>query len=247
MPTFMFLTFKMQSARSIDFGLPLILAACIQTLPVAASAVDFGDKTFALSFFDSVRMDLPGDALIKKSENFFVQVVAEKSIIEKFSAKVSNSVVQIGAAKNFKTSHPIRITVGLPKLRSIDLAGSANVVASAPMHFDSSSIVLSSAGDIKLTDVSVRHMVVRMSGSGSILAAGNAEHVKINITGSGDIDFLSLKSKKLDFDVDGSGDLKLNVSELMNANVSGVATVVLRGRATVKENVSGVLSFDRDY
>ncbi len=68
---------------------------------------------------------------------------------------------------------------------------------------------------------------------------GKADEQEINILGSGTYQAQNLRSKESTIDVAGAGSAVVNVSEELDAEISGVGSVEYIGDPTVKQDVNG--------
>jgi hypothetical protein len=152
--------------------------------------------------------------------------------------------------------------IGESKIRSNDL--SLNVSGSGSLSLDVEvtgdvKANVSGSGDVDLkghfksfeSDVSGSGKVVLsaridntadfgISGSGKIEARGEADVVKAHISGSGKVLAADLQTNRCEIRISGSGDVEINVTNELDANISGSGSVSYRGNPKkVNSHASG--------
>lgn len=108
-----------------------------------------------------------------------------------------------------------------------DVSGSGNVDLKG--HFANFESEVSGSGQV-VVDATIDNAAdFDISGSGKIEAGGVADQVKVRISGSGKVLAADLKTRRADVRIAGSGDVQLQVSEELDANISGSGSVSYRG------------------
>lgn len=109
----------------------------------------------------------------------------------------------------------------------------ANVSGSGDMvlkgHFESFESDVSGSGKVVLDAMIENEADFGISGSGKIEAQGQANAVKANISGSGKVLAADLKTERCEVRISGSGNVEINVTEELDANISGSGSVSYRG------------------
>ena len=84
-----------------------------------------------------------------------------------------------------------------------------------------------------------------VAGSGEITAAGRIADVTISISGSGTCNAAGLKAKRAKVAVRGSGEVTVNASDELDAQVSGSGTILYVGSPKLTSNISGSGSIEQ--
>lgn len=109
----------------------------------------------------------------------------------------------------------------------------ANVSGSGDMdvkgHFESFEGDVSGSGKIVLDARIDEAADFSISGSGEVKASGEADAVKAHISGSGKVLAANLQTQRCEVRISGSGDVEINVTEELDANISGSGSVSYRG------------------
>lgn len=100
-----------------------------------------------------------------------------------------------------------RVTVTVPVLEALDLAGSGNVRiagAEAPREVR---LGLEGSGNLSWTGKAGK-LRLELSGSGDVRLAGATDRLEVAITGSGDVDSGALRARDAALSIAGSGDIR---------------------------------------
>lgn len=177
-----------------------------------------------------------GKLTIKMDENLFEYLVTE----------VEGDKLKIKWKKgtNVYSKSKLLITVPFEDISSVSLAGSGDVYSEDVIKADDFKSALAGSGDLKLK-VDANHVKSSIAGSGDIYLQGNTRSVKTSIAGSGDIHAYELLAKEAEVSIAGSGGVKISVSDMLKARISGSGNVYYKGnpaKQDVKVSGSGNVS-----
>ncbi len=96
-------------------------------------------------------------------------------------------------------------------------------------HFTSFESDISGSGKVILSATIDNSAEFGISGSGKIEASGKANFVKADISGSGKVLAADLTTNRCEVRISGSGDGEINVTDELDANISGSGSVSYRG------------------
>ena len=192
------------------------------------------DQVKVAGFFD---VDLvsgkEGVILLEGEGNLLphVKIEVEGNVLKIFTDKNSNI-----STSNGKT---IRITVPFEVISAVELVGSGDVVSQHTIKAESFTAKLTGSGDLKLA-VDAQSTAIILAGSGDIAITGTTESLMSKLSGSGDLTTTNLKAKIAQVTVAGSGDLTLFCSENLTARVTGSGSIKYKGNPEKRDtNVSG--------
>jgi Putative auto-transporter adhesin, head GIN domain len=101
-------------------------------------------------------------------------------------------------------------------------------------------VVLKAAGNLEAKDLNLKTLEITLEGAGNINLAGTVEEQTINLGGAGVFDCMNLKGKRATVNVSGAGNAVVQVSEVLQANISGAGNVEYVARPSrVEENITG--------
>ena len=174
-----------------------------------------------VSGFDEVELRGVGNLSINQTGSEFLMVEAQESVLPKIKTEVVNNRLIIGPEPNtsIQTTQPINYTLTVKDLNALKVSGS---------------------GDVQAQGISTDELAVTMSGTADVKISGEADSQEIDISGTGDYQAEGLESKEVKVDVGGTGSAIVNVSDELDAKVSGAGSVGYLGDPTVQQDVSGI-------
>ena len=173
-----------------------------------------------VSGFVEVELNGVGNLSIRQTGSESLTVEAEADVISTLATEVANDRLIIGPkpGTSIHTTEPINYRLTVKDLNSLKVSGSGNVDAEG---------------------ISTDELAVTISGAGNAKTSGRADSQIIDISGSGDYRAVALESKEAKIYVGGSGSAIVNVSDELDAEVSGSGYVEYIGEPTVNQEVSG--------
>ncbi len=131
------------------------------------------------------------------------------------------------------------IYVGVTQLSEILLEGASELYSSDTLKGNTLVVSCSGTGDINLL-LNCGSVFCNVSGASEVKLAGYTSELKASVSGTGDLYAQRLRTNKADVTISGTGDAKVNVSETLKGNVSGVGTLYYTGDAKdVDVGISG--------
>lgn len=199
-------------------------------------------KLLPQSNFDAVSIGGDWTADIRYSETFSVTVDADENLFPYLDIYVSNNTLHIGFKRGFVIdSDHCRAFITMPVLTQLTASGSLTAsISSFNSYGETMSIVISGSGDVTASDIAVRSLRLKISGSGSFSAAGEAVDMTAVISGSGDIKTTDLETANTEISISGSGSAKVWVTRLLTADISGTGSVRYKGDPVVVGKISGL-------
>ena len=149
-----------------------------------------------------------------------LSVTAEDNLLPLFTSTVQNGTLRLAFAKgsSFHGKRPTyKITVN--DLRALNIQGGAAIEAS---KLDSDRLSISVEG----------------AAGGNL--AGRVDNLVLSIRGAGVISAAGLKAKRGKVTVEGAGQVTVNASDELDAEVSGAGMIWYIGSPKLKSNVNGV-------
>ena len=173
------------------------------------------------SGFDEVELRGVGNLSIRQTGSESLSVEAEEDVLPKIRTEVEDGRLIVGPEPNatIHATEPINYELTVKDLSALEVSGAGNVDAEG---------------------ISTDELAVTISGTGDVKIAGRADSQQVDISGSGNYRAGALESKEAKVGVSGSGAALVNVSEALDAEVSGVGSVEYVGDPAVNERVSGV-------
>jgi hypothetical protein len=93
--------------------------------------------------------------------------------------------------------------------------------------------------DANLRGLNGSYFAVNISGSGAVRATGRVRRLKIEISGSGNVDMPELDADETRVEVSGSGNVRVGHTSKLDVEISGSGKVTYRGTPQVSQKISG--------
>lgn len=181
-------------------------------------------ETRALSDFEAVNFSSFGDLTIQPGERQNLVIEAEDDIVRHIRTEVRNGTLHIdfdqpGGRASLYPTRPIRLTLTVVHLGSVELSGAGNIV---------------------VNDVAADRLRAQLSGAGNLSASGMTDHLDVTVSGVGSFDGADLESESVEVNLSGVGGATVWATARLNATVSGVGSVTYFGQPVVTKTVSGL-------
>jgi hypothetical protein len=205
----------------------------------AAAPVGAAERRFALTGFDRVAVAGSDDVQITNG-NFSVVAEGAADDLDRLDIRVDGGVLKIRRKTNGWSGRgkDVRVTVALPALRGLTLAGSADVTADRAAA-DRFGLSISGSGGIRLADLDTKTADIELSGSGDMVVGGRCGALNVRVAGSGDANLGGLRCTNASISIAGSGDVSAHVAGDASIRVAGSGDVVIAGGARCTTKIAG--------
>lgn len=214
----------------------LLLSAALAAAPASAA-----ERRFDATGFDRVAVSGSDNVAVRRGEGFAVVANGEAADLDKLDIRVEKGTLLIGRKKgnwSWGNSKDVRISVTLPALHGLSLAGSADVQADKGGG-DVFDVRVAGSGQLLLASLDTRTANVSISGSGDVKLAGRCGALNVKIAGSGDADLAGLACTNTAISIAGSGDVAANASGQADVRIAGSGDVRITGGARCTRKVAG--------
>lgn len=203
-------------------------SACAQRKKVRGSGNVETEKR-DLSGFTGVKTGTSIDIYLTQGDKFEVVVEADDNLIEYIITDVDNGVLKVYFDRvNVREAKKKVVHVTMKEIDYISASSAGDVFGQTPVKADDLKIRTSSAGDVKL-EVYAKSLDLSTSSSGDITLSGEADYMKASTSSAGDIKAFELTVKEADVTASSAGDVKITVTERLNARASSAGDVQYRG------------------
>ncbi|MET0945237.1 MAG: head GIN domain-containing protein [Flavobacterium sp.] len=228
------------------------LASIMANAQSSSNRVDGNGKvvtqTRNTSDYDAIKVSGSFDVDLVAGKEGKITIKGEENILNLIVVEVEDNTLKIQVKKNTNIrssmGKKVQVTVPFEKISELSLSGSGDIQSKDAIKNDKFLARLSGSGNFNLA-VDSNNLELNLSGSGNVHLKGSADSFTTKLSGSGDIDASELKSKRVDVNVSGSGDSKVNCSESLTARVSGSGDIKYTGnpeKRDVKVSGSGNIS-----
>ncbi len=241
---------------SLRTALVVPLLALFGLLPLAGQAAGLvgSGKTATqvrnLAEFQAIHLSGSIDVQVRQGSAQSVTVQADDNLLEYLETMVENTAdgptldVRWKRGRSLSTRQPVKVTVVVPRLSALHLAGSGDLLVEA-FTTPALSLRLSGAGDARLNGVNAGELAVSIAGSGDVAGSGQAQRLKLSIAGSGDVRLAEMQADEVSVNIAGSGDAAVHAQKLLTVSIAGSGDVSYVGNASVTTSIVGSGSVNR--
>ncbi|MBI5540635.1 MAG: DUF2807 domain-containing protein [Bacteroidia bacterium] len=168
-----------------------------------------------------------------------VTIKAEENIIPYIETEIHGNslVIKNDHFRRLETHFPIKVYVSSPDLTNVILSGSGSITADS-INTQDLTIVLQGSGNIT-TESYTRLLKATITGSGDLYLSGHTSSGECNISGSGEISGYNIIQDTCFASISGSGSMKLQVIDYLNAEITGSGKIFYIGNPIVNTQISG--------
>ena len=198
------------------------LAACALAAALLAAGCDSADDDGAIrsearsvSSFDRIRVDGRTDVVIRPGAPMLTLRGQEREV-DRVETTVSDGTLAIDPEGD---DEPLEVTITVPRLRGVEIEG---------------------GGEIELVEVDSEVLELHLDGAGELTASGSVAALDATLGGAGELQLADLRARRATVRVEGVGGAEVNVSEELDATVTGVGAIEYHGDPIVRSDVPGL-------
>ena len=200
-------------------------------------------RDFNVADFHSINVSFPFEIVWTESDQTSVTVTAGQNVFNRLRVETRQGVLTVSDRNRFgsinigRNNRP-RLYISSPTLESVRVSGATSISSRDTITGNDFELRASGSTSANL-NLDVRNLNVNLSGSSNITLSGRADNTDFNASGSSSISAFNLHSVNAELRISGSGDADINVSDTINARLSGSSRVVYMGTPRVTQNTSG--------
>ena len=204
----------------------MVLIVCCASL-YAQQVTIYGSGTIieehrSVSNYNRLEMAAIGNVHITRDNQEGLRIKTDDNLLPYFKTEVVNGilVISIDPPVSLQPSQPVEINLSVKALQEIRHTGAANIDA---------------------PNLEAEQFSVALIGAGNVSISGVVDEQDITLQGTGDYRAGNLTSSKATIRIDGVGNAALQVSEVLNATISGIGNILYRGNPRqVNQSVTGM-------
>jgi len=212
---------------SFAFLLLSFLTSCINNCEEGSGPIV--RKSLELKSFSEIVLKNNVEVFLSQGDVQLVEVKGQENIIALLNTEVGGDSWEIELDKCISTKEALEVHITVPNLDYIELNGSGSIRSRNNFKSELLSVFLNGSGDMDL-DLQVKELETELNGSGDLQLKGATKQHDIILDGSGDINAEELNSDVVNIKVNGSGDVRVNVSYEINVDVNGSGDVYYKGQ-----------------
>jgi hypothetical protein len=212
--------------------------SCVGDFSVAGNG-DPEMETREVSSFNEIKSSGDYEVEVIPGDDYLVEVTAESNLLPFIVTDVDGNVLKIRnrGTHNLHNTRPMKVYVTAPRLKGVSLSGSG-FMETGSFPANNFEIVLSGSGKIE-TEIYSDGLDVQISGSGEVSVSGECNHSDMFISGSGKILSYGLEQQSCHATISGSGDIFVNVEDLIDVKISGSGNLYYMNMPDVHSGISG--------
>jgi hypothetical protein len=184
-----------------------------------------------------VALEGVGTLLIEQGETESLTIEAAPKVLRRIESEVRNGRLTIRPDRSFKTREPIIYHLSIMQLSGIELSGAGRVEV-AQLSTDQLRINGSGAGAVVLDRLTANTLDVTASGNVQAELSGTVDSQTVSVSDAASYAAGELDSRVASVTASGASQVTVNVTESLDARVSGAARVEYTGDPAVTEDVS---------
>lgn len=201
----------------------------------------FGSTTtneISLSDFTGIELNIDAQVYLTQGDQVEVLVKGQGNIIDELETRVRNDIWQIEFDDCVEDSDVLRIYITSPNLTFISNNSSGKIQSETILRMDELEIKNNGSGSTQLS-VEADLITTRNTGSGNLEIEGVAATFDVDVKGSGDVEAFDLLVKDGQVEIDGSGDVQVNVADFLEIMIDGSGDVYYKGEPDLKITTRG--------
>lgn len=171
----------------------------------------------------------PDTVTVREGQRLDIDVAGDADAVDALRFNLEDGSLGIMRADNAKAKGKARVTVTMPPVREVVLAGSGTI--EAPSLTGEAEVSIAGSGNVSVARIAAQNLDVNVMGSGTLATAGTAQRLDLNVAGSGTMAARSLKVERAEVNIAGSGSGEFASDGEVEANIAGSGDVIVYGRA----------------
>ena len=219
-------------------GIVVVCVSCNNLISIEGN----GDLvTSEKSFSEFKKITCGGSAEVRfyVSEAYRAVVTVDANLDEYVEISTKNNTLHIGTQKGYNCKFTkFLVDIYYPVLADVSISGSGSFEGVDKINTSTFAANVSGSGKIG-GSIECDSFSASVSGSGRITATGTCEDASITISGSGNFNGNEFEAKNAAVTLSGSGKAEINVTDKLNAKISGSGGLTYRGDPQIESTVSG--------
>jgi len=174
--------------------------------------------------FTSISTDGAFTIEVTCQKDVSLEVEGDDNVLEFVTSDVSGNILRIKNSKNYSTKEPVKFKISVPNLEGLSVNG---------------------AGHIEIKNLNNDKFEIDTNGAPTIVASGNTKVIDVGANGAGKIDVSKLHASRGVVDSRGVSRIDLDVTDQLDATVSGPSTVTYKGDPVVNKTIHGPGKIER--
>ncbi|WP_299461191.1 head GIN domain-containing protein [uncultured Microscilla sp.] len=233
---------KILSTNGIALFILLMLNACYHNefKCVKGSGAIVEEKKVFDEEIHTISSSLPANVYITQGDTQEVILKAQKNIhdIAAFYVDQGELVLKIAGDRCIRKTD-IEVFITIPTIKKVTLQSAGQIIGQNLWDSPNLEVILSGVGKIK-AEIKSNSVYTKTSGAGQIKLKGNTQIQQVTLSGVGNYEAFDLVSNKATIKLKGAGNCEVNVTQELNATISGSGNINYKGNPAIHRDISGV-------
>jgi hypothetical protein len=191
-----------------------------------------------LSEFKTIKLKGVGRVVLIQGRPHKINIETDDNIIPLIETEIQNEQLVISQGNYNLRPTKLNFNITVAHLDGISISGAGDVIGKSRFVSEDFAAKISGSGDMEL-ELEVANLDTAISGSGSMNLSGQTGRYDAEISGSGRIDAFDMQAKNVSLKISGSGDCRVNATEILHARISGSGDVFYKGHPRITSKISG--------
>jgi len=226
---------------SLIFALGLMVAKLFAE-PIAKPQENWGNdvtRTFPINDFKSIKLEGTYKVILEQGLQPGLQIKTDESNFKYIDVNSDSQTLSLAITKKHFDFDELILYITFKELENLVIEGGISLETKGYVDLKDFDVHVEGGACI---DMDIKANKVKFSGQGgvNIELNGIANEVDATISGAGYFDAIDLKSKKCEIKIEGVGAGCVDVSEELNASISGVGKIRYKGDPKVFKKIDGI-------
>ncbi len=189
--------------------------------------------------FTSITLAMEARVEITQGPEQSVTVEGKSDIFDELDLDVSNSGIWTIRTKDcVRDVDNLTFYITVPDLNEIKISGSGKIISTNTFIGGDIELKISGSGEIDIA-LEADDVEVEISGSGKVFLEGIGDELDLNITGSGDLRAFNLTTREGNIKISGSGDAEVRIEDRLDIRITGSGDVYYKGQPLLDISITG--------
>jgi hypothetical protein len=159
-------------------------------------------------------------------------IEADSNLLNYVSTEVENGVLKIELIKHVNLVKYLKVYVHFSELSKLEVDGAADVTCDGIIYCDSFIVEASGGSDVSL-NLEVNELTAVSNGGSDLVLTGKSDKAIFIANGGSDLKAFDLITNVVKVDANGASNVEVMSLVKLDANASGAADVIFKGKPTV--------------
>lgn len=222
------------------FIIPIIVLSFFSLALYAQDDSSGDSKKFEVGDFSEIMLDGAFKVYLVQGDNCSVVVKSSNDeVFENIKVRRNQNEVEIKVDQSFFKYSAVNLYITFKTLEKLKIEGGVNLKTKGYLDLNDLEVNIEGGANI---DLDMKAQNVEVYGEGGFLfdLNGVADKLDVTIKGAGHISASDLKTKEVNFKVEGFGTGSVYATKVLNAKIEGVGKIRYKGDPKVTQYIDGL-------